>query len=433
MDHRTKENHKAIVIGASMAGLLAARVCADHFNEVVLLEKDEIDPRTTFRKGVPQGHQLHLVLAKGLENIVRFFPGITDKLIEKGAVMGDMGEKLQWYAAGGMRPQCETGLNTIMMSRPLLENTVREALLELPNVKLLAGARIKNLTAAGNYVTGVCTDRGYHFADLTIDARGMASDLMSTLEEIQYELPRVEKVKVNVKYTSCVFPKPPEYSTLINVNTEPPRNTKHGTIQPIEGDQMLVMLQGRSNDEAPKEIAAFKEFAAELESPAIHRMIRDLDPVSGIKRYNIPYVRWIHFEAMRDFPEGILPLGDAICRLNPVYGQGMTSASIQANILNDLLRRKGSKGIWKSYFKRVATAIKSPWELTLSEDFKFPETEGTPPKMPGILVRYFNKLNLAMNKDPFIYKHFMRVLNMTAGPQVLLRPDIFWRVITARL
>ena len=135
---------------------------------------------------------------------------------------------------------------------------------------------------------------------------------------------------------------------------------------------------------------------------------------------------------MAAFPEGLLPLGDAICRLNPVYGQGMTSASIQAKILDKLLSKNSGQSIWKSYFKAVAKEIKSPWEMTLSEDFKFPETEGIPPKMPGFLKRYFKKLNRAMNHDPLIYKPFMKVLNMISGPYLLLRPDILWRVITAK-
>ena len=128
----------------------------------------------------------------------------------------------------------------------------------------------------------------------------------------------------------------------------------------------------------------------------------------------------------------LLVLGDAICRLNPVYGQGMTSAAIQATILDKLLSKNGAQSIWKPYFKAVAKEIKSPWELTLSEDFKFPGTEGIPPKMPAFLVSYFNKLNRAMNSDPVIYKPFMKVLNMVSNPTILLRPNIIWRVLKAK-
>lgn len=426
------KQEKALIIGSSMAGLLAARACANHFNEVIIIERDEINASTTFRKGVAQGHQLHLLLAKGLQNLEYFFPSILERLAEKGAIIGDMGQHLKWFAEGHFRPQCETGLKTVMLSRPLLENTVREELLKLTNVQLYAGLTVERLMQFQNKITGVQTNQKIIHSDLVIDTRGMASSLNDELIRMGYGAAPVEKVKVNVSYSSCVFPKPKNFETLLNINTHAPYNTKHGTVQPIEDDRILVMLQGRKNDTAPKTEEEFKAYAAQLENKAIYDLIKDLRVSSKVFGYKIPYVRWIHFEDVQLFPEGLLPLGDAVCRLNPVYGQGMTSASIQARILDDLLGNKGMQNCWRDYFKRVSKAIKSPWELTLAEDFKFPETEGKEPYVPGIVKAYFNKLNKVMKDDELVYREFMKVLNMVAGPEILLRPRILYRVVTAK-
>ncbi|MEQ9439760.1 MAG: hypothetical protein RIG62_11970 [Cyclobacteriaceae bacterium] len=425
-----KEN--AIIIGSSIAGLLAARVCADHFDQVIILEKDKISPEPAHRKGVPQDHQVHVLLSKGYEVIRQLFPGIIERLQDRGGITGDLGLLLKWYSQGGYRPQCETGLHTVMTSRPLLENTLRQMLLEKKQVSLIDQARITGLLHEGNTVVGVQTEEGKYYSNLLIDTRGIGSRLAPELEKMGYSAPEVEKVQVNVTYTSCVFPRATDFYNVININSNPPHNSKSGTIQPIEDGKMIVIVNGRSRDAAPKDLSSFKEYTQALDSPLVYQHIRDLEPVSGLFTYRIPYVRWIHFERLSAFPEGILPLGDAICRLNPVYGQGMSSAAIQAEILDKMLRKRETEPIWKPFFHEVAREIKTPWELTVAEDFKFPETEGVPPKTPALLAKYFTKLNRVMNGEPVIYKAFARVLNMVSPPTVLFYPNIVWRVIKAR-
>lgn len=423
---------KAIVIGSSMAGMLAARVCANHFTEVLLLEKDKIKSVPAHRKGVPQDNHLHLLLAKGYTILQDYFPGIMEKLQKQGAIAGDIGKHLKWYCEGGYRPQCETAQRTIMMTRPLLENTVRMKLLENPKVKLVDQIKITDLLKENNRVVGVQTDTGAYHADLVIDATGFGSKLSARLESMGCQKPRVEQVKVNVRYSSCLFPRESHFQTLLNVSPNPPYNSKQGSIQPVESEKMIVLLQGRSNDTIPKSIEEFKAYTKDLETLDVYNEIKDLEPLSKVHSYHIPFVQWIHYEELKHFPEGVLPLGDAICRLNPVYGQGMSSAATQAQILDEILQQKGMNSIWKSYFKKVAKAIKTPWELTISEDFKFPETEGIPPKMPALLVRYFNKLNRVVNQEPEVFKSFVKVLNMVSEPTILLKPSIIWRVLRAK-
>ncbi len=423
---------RAVVIGSSMAGLLAARACADHFKEVLLVEQDTIDQTGSHRKGVPQDHHVHILLTRGYRALEAYFPEVIPQLKERGAIAGDLGQLLKWHCEGGYRPRCLTGMQTMMLSRPLLEHTVREALLSYDNVQLMAGTKCQGFLREGNSVIGIATNKGNLQAELTIDTRGMASKLSAELEDMGYSRPVEEKVRVNVKYTSCLFPRPEGYTTFLNINTSAPLNSKHGTIQPIENGRMILTVQGRSNDEAPRDTTSLKEYTRALENLEIYEMVKDLTPLSDVRSYHIPYVRWIHYERMKEFPEGLLPLGDAVCRLNPVYGQGMSSAAIQAQVLEEVLQKKGHQSIWKTYFRRVAGAVKTPWELTVTEDFKFPETQGVPPKMPSFLLKYFNKLNRVVNQDEVIYRSFAKVLNMMSEPTILLRPSIVWRVLRAR-
>ena len=415
-----------------MSGLLAARVCADHFVEVLILEKDIIDDSTTHRKGVPQDNQIHILLSKGYRVLSYYFPNVTQELENQGAISGDLGHLLKWYCEGGFRPNCEIGENSMLVSRPLLEKTVRDLLLENEKITLVSGAKYQQLLWKDETVIGVRTNQGDFYADFTIDATGVGSKLAKELTENQFPEPEIEKVKVNVRYTSFVFPRKDSFQQIINTNANPPFNPKHGTLQAIENGKMIAMVQGRINDIAPTDIESFKAYCQELETQEIYEMIKDLQPISKLNQYHIPYVRWIHYEKMKRFPKGMIPFGDAICRLNPAYGQGMSASSIQAEILDQVLEKSHSDFNWQKFFKGVAKEIQNPWDLTITEDFKFEGTEGTPPKIPGILVRYFTKLNRVVNNDPVIFKSFAKVLNMMNAPTILLKPNIIWRVIRAK-
>lgn len=413
-----------------MAGLLAAAVCAKHFTQVWILEKDALPgDKPTHRKGIPQDRQLHILLSKGFEILQTYFPKLRTELERFGAIRGDIGQLLHWHAEGDFRPQCDTGLETLMMSRPLLEDTVRRHLLEQLNVRLYDRQKVNTLQydAGQKRITGVQTDQEYFSADLVIDATGYGGRMLGHLEALGFKRPRLERVKVGVKYTSCLFPRHPDFKTLININSEPPKNSKHGSIQPIEDNKMIVMVQGRDNDTAPNSLESFKAYTRQLEHPAITEMIEDLDPIGGLSHYQVKFTEWWHYEELRDFPGGYLPIGDTICRLNPVYGQGMTSAALQSEVLDKLLSKNGRLA-WKQYFKEIAQIVKTPWEVTVMEDFKFSTTEGIPPKLPGLIKRYFTNLSRVMNRNPRIFRSFVRVLNLEAAPTILFAPAVAWNV-----
>src|SRR5438105_7037889 len=145
----TQPSHThALVLGGSMAGLLATRVLADHFERVSLVERDHLPEGVDHRKGVPQGRHIHVLLSKGYELLCQYFPGIDRALAADGAILGDTVESLISFRLGGYAPRYHSGLPISMQSRALLESEVRKRVLAIPHVRLVEGADAEALTAS---------------------------------------------------------------------------------------------------------------------------------------------------------------------------------------------------------------------------------------------------------------------------------------------
>lgn len=429
----------AIILGGSMASLLTARVLSDHFERVTIVEKDKLDERNVPRKGVPQSYHLHIVLARGLQIMERYLPGLTDELAAGGAIVSnDLALDLRWFSTGGYRPQIPTGLKSVMLTRPFLEETIRHRIADLPNVRIADGVKVAGLcsTTDGSRVTGIRlagTPEQELQADLVIDATGRGSKTPAWLEALGYAPPETEEVGVKIRYASRLFRRPPEMKTLIVTSAQAPNHARQGVVQPVEDDRLIVMLHGRGDENPPADEVGFNAYARSLLTQDVAEAIAGLDPLSDIAIYNIPKTRWHHYEKLSRFPAGYLVLGDAVCALNPVYGQGMTSAAIQAEALDKLLEKQSlSNNFWRPYFKQIAKVVGVPWQMTAGEDFLFPQTEGTPPKMPGFIASYMGKLAQTINHDPEVFKAFFNVMHLIKPPTALFHPRIVWRVLTAK-
>ncbi|MCB0193358.1 MAG: FAD-dependent monooxygenase [Anaerolineae bacterium] len=434
MSNRKKQH--ALVLGGSIAGLLTACVLSNHFERVTIIEKDPLNTKNAPRKGVPQGHQLHIVLARGLHILERYLPGLTAELAAGGAIVSDdLALDFRWFSDGGYRPQVPTGLKSVMVSRPFLEETIRRRVADLPNVQINAGTKVAGLdsTPDGTRITGVKFAGGSEQkqkVDLVIDATGRGSKSSAWLAELGYTAPEVETVGVKIRYASRLFRRPKSFRTLIVTSGQPPHQARQGAVQPLEDDRLVVTLHGRGDDVPPADEAGFNAHARALLTQDIAETMAGLEPLSNITVYNLPKTRWHHYEKLSRFPAGYLVLGDAICALNPVYGQGMTSAAMQAEALDKLLSKRSlSNNFWKPYFKQMAKVVSTPWQMTVSEDFLFPQTEGTPPKIPGFIANYMGKLAQTINRDPVVFTAFFNVMHLMKPPITLFHPRIVWRVL----
>ncbi len=434
----------AVVIGGSMAGLLTARILSKHFAHVMIIERDKVHDQPETRKGQPHTRHLHALLAKGMETMRAYFPGLVEELRAAGAITTDMGKGMRWHTFGGYRIQFESGMIGALMSRPLLEWVIRRRVLALPNVTMMDESEAEQLIMDDQEarVTGLCvTNRGtndsalYH-TDLIVDASGRGSAAPKWLEALGFAKPSETLVKVNVGYATRIYRRQAgdlQGAELIMVAPDMPKSKRTGLIFPIEGDRWICTLGGWAGDHPPTDEAGFLAFAHSLPAPDVYEMLTRLEPISEIVPHKMPGSLRRHYEKLSHFPEGFLLLGDAICSFNPVYGQGMTSAALQAVALDQLLTKRSSlRGLWRPFFKAAAGVVDMPWQLAVGEDFRFPETEGIKPTGVDFVNRYVANVHKTTHHDPIVYTAFLKVMNLMAPPATLFHPKILWRVLRSQ-
>jgi 2-polyprenyl-6-methoxyphenol hydroxylase-like FAD-dependent oxidoreductase len=437
----TQRTH-AIVIGASMAGLLTARVLSQHFAAVTLIERDAVRQGPASRKGQPQTRHLHGLLATGLATMSHYFPDLRQALVDHGAIINDMGETMVWTTYGGYRKPFKSGIHSAIMSRPLLEHLIRERVLALPNVTLLDETDVEKLEVdgKGKQVTGLVFNRnavaGQQLAaDLVVDCSGRGSRMPKWLAALNFTPPGESEVTVNVGYATRIYrrdPADPRRHNWYLSTPEAPKETRFGGCFPIEGDRWIVSIGGWEGDHAPIEAAGFQEYARQLPNPDIYDVVSKCEPLSEVMPYKFKSSLRRHYEKLAHFPEGLLVLGDAICSFNPTYGQGMTSAALQAKALDGVLQSSsGLQGIAPRFFKRAAAIVDVPWQLAVGEDFRFPHTTGPKPAGVDFINHYVAMVHRATLSDAEVGKAFLNVMNLAAAPTSLFHPRILWRVLKA--
>jgi 2-polyprenyl-6-methoxyphenol hydroxylase-like FAD-dependent oxidoreductase len=441
----TNEKRDVLVIGGSLGGLLAARVLSDHFDRVTILERDPVHDHPESRKGQPQTRHLHGLLAHGFQIFTHYFPDLPQALAAGGAIVGDMAEMMQWYTHGGYRRRFHMGLDGATMSRPFLEYLVRQRVLALPNVSLLDNCAVKQLltTPDKKRVTGVLIEQREAGrqprrlqADLLLDCSGRGSRTSQWLKALGYDAPPESEVKMDVGYASRLYrrdPADPRGQQWTMITPHAPHETHFGGAFAIEDNRWIVSLGGWGGDHCPVDEAGFLEFARQLPAADIYNIISQAEPLSDIIPHKMMASLRRHYEKLKRFPQGYLVLGDAIASFNPTYGQGMTSAAMQARELDRLLaERPAAEKLAAAFFKRAAKVVDIPWQLAVGEDFRFATTSG--PKPPGteFINRYVDKVNLASHHDEVVCAAFLRVMNMLAPSTSLMKPQILWRVLRSR-
>lgn len=428
---------RAVVVGGSLAGLLAARVLAGRYAEVRVLEREEALDGEGARRCVPQGRHAHVLLRSGELALERLFPGLAAALEARGAHRLDFAADLRWYHHGVWKQRFQSDFPVHSQSRPLLEALVRERVAAIPNVRLVPGQVVRGLVLEGGRVRGVTLDGStrastrLEAADLVVDASGRGSNLDRWLLHGGYAPPREERIGIDLMYASrLVRPaaRPRDWKGLV-VYPEPPLGKRAGIILPVEGGNWMVTLFGWLGEHPEPEERAFRDYAERLAQPDLAEALHGAEPLSEIATHRFPYSRWRHYEELQRFPQGLLPLGDSVCSLDPVFGQGMSVAAQGALALGEHLGGDPEVAEPRSFLKVLARLIAAPWLLAGSEDFRFPQTEGRRPAGMGLLQRYTGHVLKLTGSDPRVYAQFIRVLNLVAAPPSLFRPQVLWPVI----
>lgn len=447
MTTRPSPRQTAVVIGASMAGLSAAAVLAPRFASVILVERDALADHPADRKGVPQGRHAHGLLPPGMIRLEGWFPGLVDELAAAGAPILDIGNDALWYQ-DGTRLRFPTGIKGPLASRALLEHHVRRRTLALPNVTLRAGAGVAGLLTdeEGTQVTGVRLADGTDVpADLVVDASGRQGRTLAWLEELGYDTPPTTEVAIDVAYASRIFRRDRSRETGFEfalVLAGPPTG-RQGVAFPLEGDshtgpssrdgRWIVTLAGLHGERPPTDDAGFLAFARSLPSPEIADLVVSSEPLGDVVTHRLHSNQRRHVERLRRVPGGLVLLGDAVCSFNPTYGQGMTTATLQAEALATALDKVGGVGakLVKAYYKRAAKAITPAWQITTGADFALPATQGKKAHGTDLLNRYMPHVFRAAQVDQAVCLRAIEVTTLLRPPPALLTPAMLVRVFRA--
>lgn len=428
----------AVVIGGGIAGLLAARVLSDRFERVTLLERHSLAraPAPAPRRGVPQGAHVHVLLARGLAVAEGLFPGLAEELRAAGAVQLNSGRDLRWHHSGGWRARYDSGLDFLSMSRPLFEAAIAGRVRALPNLALREGVRAEGLRGdRGGAVTGLrvrSPDGGGAEeigADLVVDAAGRGSATPRWLAEQGFEAPPAEILPARVAYASCLFRPSGPVPRLRGVAVGGAPARRNGALFPIEGGRWLATLVGFFDEPMPRDHDAFLAFARSLAVPDIHEALRGLEPLSGIAHHAFAGSLRRRYDRLERLPAGLVALGDAVCSLNPVYGQGMTVGAIEAEALGRALARAGREGglgpeFGRLWFRGVAPVVDTAWAGVSLEDLSFPELAARRSVRLELLQWYMRRVHRATHRSAPVTEWFYRVVNFLDPPASLFRPGV---------
>ncbi|HKQ00701.1 MAG TPA: FAD-binding monooxygenase [Actinomycetes bacterium] len=434
---------RAVVLGASMAGLVAARVLADAYAQVTVIDRDELPEASTHRRGVPHGRHAHALLARGQQALEELFPGLTADLVAKGVPTGDLLANGRWYVSGHRLRQAPIGLVTLSASRPLLEGYVRARVRALPNVTFLDCRDIVGLAATpdGRRVTGTRVLRQADGsakeevlgADLIVDATGRGSRTPIWLQALGYSRPDAEQVRVGLGYATRTYRLPPDAldGDLAVLDATTPEHPRGGALLRLEGDRWMVTLAGMLGDHPPTDPDGFLDFARSLRFPDIYQAIRDAEPLDDPVGFRFPASVRHRYERLDRFPDGLLVMGDAVCSFNPIYGQGMSVAALEALALRRYLER-GAEPQPRRWFRDLARVVDVPWDIAVGGDLAVPGVQGRRTLKVRLVNAYIARLHAAAEHDASLASAFVRVAGLVAPPQSLLHPSIAVRVLRAR-
>jgi 2-polyprenyl-6-methoxyphenol hydroxylase-like FAD-dependent oxidoreductase len=337
----------AIVIGASVAGMCAARVLSDHYDKVTVFERDDLPAGPANRPAVPQGRHVHLLMARGAAEFEGLFPGLLDDMVAAGVPkLANRPDCIHFGAAGhvlGTNTTLKREFTAYVPSRPHLEWQLRSRTLAIPNVELV-GASVAEpvFEPAQERVTGVLLDVNDDAselpADLVVDATGRGTRLPVWLEQWGYQRPTEHTVDVGIDYAThqvhIADGLIKEKVVVAGASREHPVGL--GMLCYEDGNWGLTTF-GTGKVTPPQNFAEMCTLADELLPPHLSAALRGGTPLGDVAFHKYPMSRWRRYDEMKRFPAGIIPFGDAVVSFNPTYGQGMTMTSLQARNLRAVL------------------------------------------------------------------------------------------------
>jgi 2-polyprenyl-6-methoxyphenol hydroxylase-like FAD-dependent oxidoreductase len=422
-----------VVIGASIAGLLAARVLSEFYEQVTIFERDQLPDVGEGRKAVPQGRHPHALLGSGRRAIEGLLPGFSDELVAAGGLCATARE-VRVVVAGHELSREADGADVLLASRPLIEGLVRRRVHALANVTVWESRDVLELLASPDdgRVTGVRvrSRRGERVeqqvhADLVVAASGRAARLPAWLEGLGYPRPDEERLPIDVMYASrLVRLRPGAFADKVVLIGARPGLPRGLFLVAQENQQWLVTPSGYSTEHhPPTDEDGYLEFIGTLAPPDVLAAIRDAEPLGDIVTHGFPANQRRRYEHLKRFPDGLLVIGDAISNFNPLYGQGMSVAALEAIALRRCLER-GERRLARRFFRSAAKIVDQAWELAVGGDLGLPEVEGNRSLMLHLSNAYLERLLRVAEHDPVVATAFNDVCDLLSPPTAVMRPQI---------
>jgi len=331
----------AVIVGGGFAGMLSAAMLARYFKQVIIVEKF-----SQVSMGVAQSHHLHVLLKQGQIILERYFSGILDEMRQLGCKEIDWAADTVWYSPFGVYPRFRSGIVTVNCSRFLLDRLMYQRLLTIPNITFKYGTNDESN------------------ADFFVDARGRNADI-ADLKSTQSTI-----ISNDLSYATQFYKLPDHHFAPFKQIYLPVYvgiNDRGCVISPIEENKIVVTLIGRKNARPSKSQEEFSHHLAKLKNHAIIEYLQEATPVSNIKLFTDLSNEHRHLSKVKHWPRNVVALGDAVCKINPIYGQGMMLASKQVALLEKHLVNDAHLNT-RLIQRKIDKIITFSWLMATTED-----------------------------------------------------------------
>lgn len=434
----------AVAVGAGIGGLSAAAALQPFYERVVVLERDRMPEDASFRASVPQGKHLHALLAGGQRALYRLLPELEAELAASGAVEMCVASDYHHDVPGhDPYPRRDLGIRTYSMSRPLLEFCIRKCVLAHRNVEIIDSCNVSNFVASelDGRVCGVAYRRngrnGVIAADLVVDASGRGELSLDLLRQLGQPVPDTTAVGVDIGYGTAVFEIPDDAPPWKRAMIVPvaPASSRGALLCTIEDRRWILAVCARPGDYPVPNPDAYLNYVRNLRTRTIYDAIRAAERVGDIQLFRFPESRWRHYEKLQTFPCGLIPLGDAYCKFNPIYAQGMTVAAQQAAALAHWLgeceRANGSTiELARAFFDAASAIVRDAWNTSVVPDFIFPQTRGPRPDNLAHLLQLSAAMSTLAAEDPAVDRVVAEVRHMLKPTGALLQEGVIERALS---
>jgi 2-polyprenyl-6-methoxyphenol hydroxylase-like FAD-dependent oxidoreductase len=427
----------AVVVGGSIAGLLAGLVLAEVCDEVVLVERGELSDTPTPRAGVPQGMHAHGLLAGGLAALEQLLPGLCRELQQRGCPTGDNLRDAAWVFAGRRLALGDSGVPGMTVARPVLEQAIRRRVTELPNLSIRTCTKVKGLLYDASRVMGVRLAPALGgaeeelTADVVVDASGRHSQLPEWLAALGLAVPRIEEMALETHYASRIYSRRPHHLNggIALLVVSDPASPRGGIALALDEQRWIVSQYAMAGERPPQDHAGFVGFARTLASSALAEILEDAEPLGATRTLRFPSSVRRHYDELRDFPKGLLVCGDALSSFNPTFGQGITVAAKQALLLRDLCTRVALAELGQVFLSRAAPIVDIAWNASVGRTFLYPGVIGRPTLKMRLANAYLPRVVARAHEDVAVATALLKVMHFLAPPASLFAPGLMLRVL----